>query len=232
MNHEMPAYGLWPLVIINSAIFIIFAFSFVKPKTKLDWRSLGAFSSFIVALFVEMYGFPLTIYLMSGWLQSKFPESDIFGHSGGHLWYTLFGFEGDPHLNPIHLISNVLIGVGFYIIYRAWKVLHAAQQRGQLATKGPYGVVRHPQYDGFVLIMLGFLIMWPTLLTLVMFPILVMVYIRLAKKEEQLVRKEFDPAYSHYARVVPAFIPSFIRRGNVPPKQPADQSAKGGETHG
>ena len=222
MNHEMPAYGLWPLVIINSAIFIIFAFSFVKPKTKLDWRSLGAFSSFIVALFVEMYGFPLTIYLMSGWLQSKFPEIDIFGHSGGHLWYTLFGFEGDPHLNPIHLISNVLIGVGFYIIYRSWKVLHAAQQRGQLATKGPYGVVRHPQYDGFVLIMLGFLIMWPTLLTLVMFPILVVVYVRLAKREEQLVSKEFDPDYSNYARVVPAFIPSFTRRGNVPPKQPAD----------
>lgn len=207
MNHDMPAYGLWTLVLINSAIFIIFAFSFVKPKTKLDWRSLGAFSSFIVALFVEMYGFPLTIYLMSGWLQSKFPESDIFGHSGGHLWYTLFGFEGDPHMNPVHLVSNVLIGIGFYIIYRAWKVLHAAQQQGKLATEGPYAVVRHPQYDGFILIMVGFLVMWPTILTLVMFPILVVVYIHLAKKEEQLVRAEFDPGYAEYAQKVPGFIP-------------------------
>ena len=232
MNHEMPAYGLWTLVIINSAIFILFAFSFLKPKTKLDWRSLGAFSSFIVALFVEMYGFPLTIYLLSGWLQSKFPESDILSHSSGHLWYNVFGFEGNPHLNPIHLISNVLIGVGFYIIYRAWKVLHAAQQRRHLATTGPYGVVRHPQYDGFILIMLGFLVMWPTLLTLVMFPILVMVYIRLAKKEEQLVRQEFDPDYSCYARVVPAFIPALTKRGDTPPQQPADQTTKGGENHG
>lgn len=211
MKHDLPAYGLWTLVIVNSIIFIVFAFSFVRPKTRLDWRSLGAFSSFIVALFVEMYGFPLTIYLLSGWLQSKFPESDILSHADGHLWYTLFGFEGNPHMNPIHLISNLIIMVGFYIIYQAWKVLHAAQQRGKLVTTGPYAIVRHPQYDGFILVMLGFLIMWPTILTLLMFPILVVVYIRLAKQEEKLVRKEFDPEYALYAQRVPRFIPQFTK---------------------
>ena len=207
MNPTIPAYGLWPLVIINSAIFIFFAFSFIKPKTKLDWRSLGAFSAFIVALFVEMYGFPLTIYFLSGWLQSTFPQTDIFAHGSGHLWYTLFGFEGDPHLNPIHLISNILIFAGFYMTYRAWQVLHKAQKDGSLATTGPYGVVRHPQYDGFVLVMIGFLLMWPTLLTLIMFPILLMVYIRLAKQEEKLVRAEFGAEYDEYARHVPPFLP-------------------------
>ena len=216
MNQDVPAYGLWFLVVVNSAIFIIFAFSFTKPKTKLDWRSLGAFSSFIVALFVEMYGFPLTIYLLSGWLQSKFPGTDILSHDSGHLWYTLFGFKGDPHLNPIHLLSNLLIWGGLYIIYRAWKVLHAAQQQRQLATSGPYAIVRHPQYDGFILVMFGFLIMWPTLLPLVMFPILVFIYLRLAKQEEKQVRAEFTPAYHHYAQKTPAFIPRIIRRKHVP----------------
>ncbi|MDD2466209.1 MAG: isoprenylcysteine carboxylmethyltransferase family protein [Desulfobulbus sp.] len=219
MNETAPAYGLWSLVIINSAIFIFFAFSFIKPKTKLDWRSLGAFSAFIIALFVEMYGFPLTIYFLSGWLQSKFPQSDIFTHGGGHLWYTLFGFKGDPHTNPIHLLSNVMIFAGFYLTYRSWLVLHAAQQEGKLAATGPYSLVRHPQYDGFILVMLGFLLMWPTLLTLLMFPILLVVYIRLAKQEEKLVRQEFGSAYDEYAKDVPAFLPSWKKRKATLPEQ-------------
>lgn len=209
MNETAPAYGLWPLVIINSAIFIFFAFSFTKPKTRLDWRSLGAFSAFIVALFVEMYGFPLTIYFLSGWLQSRFPQTDLFAHGSGHLWHTLFGFKGDPHDNPLHLLSNVLIFAGFYLTYRAWLVLHAAQQAGKLATAGPYGWVRHPQYDGFILVMLGFLLMWPTLLTLAMFPVLVLVYLRLARQEEELVRREFGRTYDDYAQKVPAFLPGW-----------------------
>ena len=208
MTDSVPAYGLWSLVAINSAVFIFFAFSFIKPRTRLDWRSLGAFSAFIVALFVEMYGFPLSIYFLSGWLQSRFPGTDIFGHSSGHLWYILFGFGGDPHTNPIHIASNLIIFLGFYLTFKAWQVLHAAQKEGRLATDGPYALVRHPQYDGFVMVMFGFLLMWPTILTLIMFPVLVFVYIRLARQEERLVRSEFGAAYDEYMAETPAFFPN------------------------
>jgi hypothetical protein len=120
-GHDVPAYGLWALVIINSAIFILFAFSFFRPTTKRDWRTFGSFSAFIVALFVEMYGFPPTIYLLSGWLARTSPGIDPLRHDVGHLWHTLLGFKGDPHWNPIHIASTVLIVAGFVLLSAAWR---------------------------------------------------------------------------------------------------------------
>ena len=209
MNHDMPAYGLWTLVLINSVIFIVFAFSFAKPQTARDWRSFSALSAFIVALFVEMYGFPLTIYLMSGWLQSRYPGLDPFSHEAGHLWQTVFGFESNAHFNPIHLFANGLIFGGFILLSSSWGILYKAQREGTLATMGPYARVRHPQYDAFVLIMFGFLVMWPTLLTLLMFPVLVIMYTSLAKREEREVRQQLGEVYDRYAAVTPAFFPRF-----------------------
>ena len=209
MNHggQIQAYGLWTLVIINSAIFILFAFSFFKPKTKRDWRTFSTFSAFIVALFVEMYGFPLTIYLLSGWLVKRFPGIDFLSHDAGHIWYRIFGFEGDPHFNPIHILSNVLIVAGFFLLAGAWRVLFKAQQEGALATSGPYRRIRHPQYAAFIVIMLGFLFQWPTLVTLVMFPILVTIYVRLAHREEREVAAEFSDTWRSYAAATPRWFP-------------------------
>lgn len=209
MNAPSPSYGLWSLVIINSLVFIIFAFSFTKPKSNRDWRSFGAFSAFIVALFTEMYGFPLTIYLLSGWLTNRIPGVDLFSHDAGHLLEELFGWRGNPHFGPFHLLSNILIIAGFFLLANAWKVLYAAQHRQTLATTGPYAKIRHPQYAGFVMIMFGFLLQWPTIVTVVMFPILLYMYVRLARAEEKEVYAEFDAEYAKYAEHVPAFFPRF-----------------------
>ena len=207
MSTETPAYGLWSLVFINSVVFILFAYSFFKPQTKRDWRSFGAFSAFLVALFTEMYGFPLTIYLLSGWLQSRFPGIDWFSHDAGHLLEMMFGWKSNPHAGPFHILSFILIGGGFWLIAAGWRVLYEAQQRHKLATAGAYCYVRHPQYVGFILIMLGFLVQWPTLLTLAMFPVLVVMYVRLAHQEEREVRAEFGEEYDQYAASTPAWFP-------------------------
>ncbi len=212
MNTDVPAYGLWLLVVINALVFIIFAFSFARPQTGRDWRSFGAFSAFLVALFTEMYGFPLTIYLLSGWLGSAFPGINLLSHNTGHLWETLLGWRGDPHLNPLHLLSYVVIFAGFFLLAAAWRILYRAQQTHTLATTGPYAYVRHPQYMGFILIMVGFLLQWPTFLTLVMFPILVTMYVRLAHREEREVQAAFGEAYTRYAANTPRFFPRLRQR--------------------
>ncbi len=201
-----PGYGLWTLVIINSLVFIIFVFSFAKPQSSRDWRSFGAFSAFLVALFTEMYGFPLTIYLFSGWLSTRFPGIDWLSHDAGHLFESMFGWDANPHFGPFHIISNILIVAGFWLLASAWKVLYAAQRDHKLATTGPYARVRHPQYGGFILIMTGFLFQWPTLVTLVMFPMLVFMYLHLARREERDSIVEFGEEYVLYASKTPAFI--------------------------
>lgn len=204
-----PAYGLWSLVIINSLVFIIFAFSFAKPQSSRDWRSFGAFSAFLVALFTEMYGFPLTIYFLSGWLSARFPGVDWLAHDSGHLLEMIFGWKTNPHFGPFHILSSILIVAGFILLSASWKVLYAAQRHHELATTGAYAHVRHPQYVGFILIMFGFLLQWPTLVTLAMFPILVFMYVRLAQREERDARAEFGEAYTRYEANTPAFFPRF-----------------------
>lgn len=210
MHPDVPAYGLWSLVIVNAAIFIIFSLSFYRPRTTRDWRSFGAFSAFLLALFTEMYGFPLTIYLLSGWLVSRYPGVDLFAHNSGHLWQTLFGWAGDPHFTLLHWLSEGLIAGGFILIGTAWKVLYRAQRTHQVALDGPYAYLRHPQYAGFMMIMLGFLFQWPTLITLIMFPFLVIMYGRLSRREERETLAEFGEVYASYAARTPAFLPRLL----------------------
>ncbi|WSG27229.1 isoprenylcysteine carboxylmethyltransferase family protein [Streptomyces europaeiscabiei] len=188
----------------------------------------GAYGAFLVALLTEMYGTLLTIYLLGSWLGSQFPLLKDT-HAGGHLWNDLTGWSGDPHLSPFHLAGYVAIGTGFWLIAAAWKRLHEAAQHDELATTGPYAWVRHPQYyDGFLLIMIGFLLQWPTIPTLIMFPVLVHVYVRLARNEEREVAGEFGEQWDAYAARTPAFFPRHRPdRSTTPP--PGPHAASGQE---
>lgn len=198
------AYGLWPLVFINVGLFVGFLFSFAKPRSKVEWRSLGAFAAFIVALFAEMYGFPLTIYVLTSWLGNRYPVAEPFSHANGHLLGVFFGVRSD-HGTLLHLLSNLLILGGAMLIARGWSAIHQGQ--GRLVTTGPYAYVRHPQYVGFIAVILGFLIQWPTLVTVIMAPMLILRYIRLAKREEGEVLRQFPQEYRAYMARVPAWIP-------------------------
>jgi len=218
MSHDStPAYGLWGLVVINSLVFIIFAFSFAHPQSRRDWRSFGAFSAFLIALFTEMYGFPLTIYLLMPWLTRQFPGIDFLSHDAGHLLETLTGWNINPHFGPFHIASNILIALGFMLLASAWDVLYKAQRARTLATTGPYARVRHPQYVGFVVIMVGFLLQWPTIVTMILFPVLVAMYVHLAHREEQDSIAAFGDRYRQYMKNVPAFVPRIKR--SAPPSE-------------
>ena len=205
--NSMPAYGHWPVVMVYSLVLLIFVFSFFRPRTRRDWRTFGTFSAFVIALFTEMYGFPLTVYLLSGWLGSRYPEVDWFSHNSSHLLQTLLGWRGNAHFGPIHILSNIFILGGLFLLAGSWKVLFRAQQNHELAVTGPYAMVRHPQYAAFMVIMLGFLVQWPTVPTLMMFPVLAWIYVRLARREEEEALAEFDEQYARYAENTPRFLP-------------------------
>lgn len=203
-------YGNWLLVFVNIFIFFYFIRSSFKPRTKTDWRTYQTFGAFVVALFAEMYGFPLTIYLLTSLFGNRLGVD--FTHDNGHLLNLLLGFKGDPHFSFLHIVSYALIIGGFTLISNAWQILYKAQKRNELATSGIYKSIRHPQYVAFVLIIFGFLVQWPTLVTLLMAPILIWRYIRLAKIEEMEMLEQFGDVYIRYSQRTPRYFPNLIKR--------------------
>jgi len=203
-------YGFWSLVVVNVFLFLFFILSFLAPVKRREWRSMGVTTAFIIALFTEMYGFPLTIYILTALLGAKYPSFNPFSHESGHLWVTLFG-GGQTMLMFIHLVSNGLMIAGFFIMGAGWKQVHSA--KGELVTTGLYSRVRHPQYSGLFLVTIGLLVQWPTIITALMWPVLAFAYYRLARKEEADMEKEFGEAYRMYREKVPMFIPRIA--GNV-----------------
>ncbi len=204
---ESYAYGLWPFVVVNAGIFVFFVLSYLKPKGKAEWRSMGAFSAFVVALFTEMYGFPLTLYILTSILGSNYPVIDPFSHVNGHLWVALAG--GSLYIWAlVMLLSWAAIIGGLVVMGKGWRQIHKA--KGELVTSGLYGLVRHPQYSGLFLITVGMLIQWPTLITAGMWPILMFMYYRLARREEREMQSRLGSQYVAYKAQVPMFLPRAV----------------------
>ena len=200
------AYGFWPLVAINVAFILSFIFAFLAPIKKREWRSLGLVSAFVVALFTEMYGFPLTIYVLTSILEIRLPVANPFSHESGHLWAS--AVFGQRFTGLICQTGSALMLAGFILMGIGWWQIHRA--KGKLVTNGLYAYMRHPQYFGLFLLTFGMLVQWPTLPTLVMWPVLIVAYLRLARREEREALERFGSAYIEYAKRTPAFLPKLI----------------------
>lgn len=200
------AYGMWVIVIFNIGLFLFFILSYLTPKGQLEWRNMGVVIAFIVALFSEMYGFPLTIYLLTGWLGDAYPVLQPFNHKFGHLWVVVFGGSDEAWATVMGL-SLLIMLAGFVLMSKGWRQVHAGH--GELVIEGVYAYVRHPQYTGLILLIVAFLVQWPTLLTVIMAPILLYAYVRLARSEERMMQAQFDDVYLEYAKDLPKFFPPF-----------------------
>ena len=195
-------YGHWALVILMVVLASWIFYRHAAPRSWREWRGAGLVQAFIIALYAEMYGFPLTIYLLTGFLGVDLPLTSF----SGHLWATLLG------LGPVAAVIEMLLGYGLvfsgiYLLIRGWREVYRASREGRLATTGLYGAVRHPQYTGIFLAIVGQIIHWPTILTLALFPFIVLAYVRLARKEEAAMMAQFGDEYRLYRLRVPMFFP-------------------------
>ncbi len=201
-DHQAYAYGAWGLVITMVLISVFFIVRFIPMRTRLGKRSGGALIAFIVALFAEMYGFPLTIYLLLHFVGIRIP----LDHISGHLLGDVISYSGLGNgWFIVMTISNILLIMGIWLVMTGWERVYKSQ--GNLVTDGVYKYVRHPQYTGIFIITLGFMIQWPTLTTLILWPFVIAMYVRLAKQEEQDVLQEFPQEYREYMQRTPMFFP-------------------------
>lgn len=204
MQTGQPAGGTWGFTIVMVVIVSWLLYRYVAPQSWREWTRAGLVQAFIIALYAEMYGFPLTIYLLSGWFGLEIP----WLHQSGHLWATLFGW-GDHGAMVEMLVGYALVIVGISLLIEGWREVFLATQAEKLATDGLYAVVRHPQYCGIFLAVFGQMIHWPTIPTLVLFPLIVWAYYRLTKREERQMLAEFGTQYAAYQQQVPMFFPKW-----------------------
>ncbi len=193
--------GMWGLAVIVIAVVSWLLYRYLAPATWKEWSRAGVLQAFIIAFYAEMYGFPLTIYVLARYFGIDFAWTE-----GGNLWAQLFGAQ-EAHLVAMFL-GYAIVLAGASLVVDGWRRVHRARREHRLATEGVYAKIRHPQYTGLFLILFGEgIVHWPTIVSVAAFPIIVTAYTLLALREERDVRAEFGQEYEDYARKVPRFIP-------------------------
>jgi protein-S-isoprenylcysteine O-methyltransferase Ste14 len=202
-----PWYGNWPVVLTSSIFFLLFFYFLTRPRRPKEWKGAGLAAAFFISLFTEMFGIPLTIYLLAPFLGV---DPRFFGMYESHLWAYLLSRSGIMSLKSgvflVMLVSTALLILGFILLAWGWKQVYRGG--GRLVATGLYGKFRHPQYAGLILMVIAFLIMWPTILTILLAPFLIGRYILLAREEDRELEKEFGEHFRRYREAVPAFLPS------------------------
>jgi protein-S-isoprenylcysteine O-methyltransferase Ste14 len=201
MNENIAHSGAWFLAAIMIVIASWIFYRYFAPKSWREWASAGLVQAFIIALYAEMYGFPLTIYFLVRFFGIDSPNLNA------NLWSSLLGI-GELGMMISMILGYTLLFVGIGLFIQGWRELFRARQQNRLVTDGLYRFVRHPQYTGLFLGLFGEgVVHWPTIFSVVIFPVIVCAYYLLARSEEKKVIAQFGEEYLAYKARVPMFIP-------------------------